>query len=159
LIIATVVLMLVTLIGISATTTSMTEVQVATHERTYRQNFFRGEGAAMLAAQRLQNEKSAKELQNLPYGEVDDNQWLRRDKSDLPDPDHIYNEENWCTEELISDDAIDADSRFFAIYQGIAEGASLGLEQNTALHEYNIYGRGEKNSAAVIIEIGYRKRF
>ena len=65
------VLMLASLIGIAAITTSSIEVEVTANDKTHKENFYRAEGAAMLAAQLLEDEKDSGALQDLPYGQPD----------------------------------------------------------------------------------------
>ena len=54
LVLALIMLVLLTLIGISATTTSMIETRISGNERVYKQNFYAAEAAAMHCAQDME---------------------------------------------------------------------------------------------------------
>ena len=54
LILALIMLVLLTLIGISATTTSMIETRIAGNERVYKRNLYSAEAAAMQCAQNME---------------------------------------------------------------------------------------------------------
>ena len=159
------VLVTASLIGIAATTTSNIEVELAGNDKTYKQNFYRAEGAAVLAGQLLENEKDATELNDLPYGTVDEenpaepiDEWLRNEMDDLPYPDNIGNGYNWDASMNYSGEALCEDNRFLAFHEGTAEGSSLDVSAST-VHRFTVYGRSEMNNGSVIVEIGYRKRY
>ena len=159
------VLVMASLIGIAATTTSTIEVEVAGNDKTYKQNFYRAEGAAVLAGQLLENEKDATELYDLPYGKPDPenpaeppDEWLRNEMDDLPYPDNIGNGYNWDPNMDYSGEALCEDNRFLAFHEGTAEGSSLDVSGST-LHCFTIFGRSEMDRGSVVVEIGYRKRY
>ena len=148
LVIALVMLVLLSLLGISASRTAEVEIGIAGNENTFRQNLYRSEGAAMAGVQMLENETDPDALKNLtPI-------WLH---PSLPDP-NIGSATNWDPGN--SNQAIDANSRYLSVYRGIAPGSSLDIGATpTTLHQFSIYGRAVKNNGEAIIEIGYRKRF
>lgn len=158
-VIALLILVLLTIIGISGTNTTVTELGIVRNEAIYKQNFFRAEAAAVNAAQLLEDEDNATLLRDLPYGPFG-KEWLRNDFNDLPDPVNIASDANWDDGIDFSEQAIDFDNRFLAFYQGVASGSTLGMDGST-LHDFSIFGRSQKDGVggAAIIEMGYRKRY
>lgn len=163
-VIALLILVLLTIIGISGTNTTVTELGIVRNEAIYKQNFFRAEAAAVNAAQLLEDEDNAMLLRDLPYGRGI-KQWLRNDFNDLLDPGsgNIASDANWKDEDDstdFSEEAIDLDNRFLAFHQGVASGSTLGMDGST-LHDFSIFGRSQTNgvAGASIIEMGYRKRY
>jgi len=159
------VLVMASLIGIAATTTSTIEVEVAGNDKTYKQNFYRAEGASVLAGQLLENEKDATELNDLPYGNPDPenpaapvDEWLRNEMDDLPYPDNIGNPYNWDASMNYSGEALCEENRFLAFHEGTAGGSSLDVSAST-VHVFTVYGRSDMDRGSVIVEIGYRKRY
>jgi type IV pilus assembly protein PilX len=162
------VLMLASLIGIAAITTSTIEVEVTANNKIQKEHFYRAEGAAMLAAQLLENENDQAALQNLPYGQPDpDNPaappdlWFRNDLSGFPDPDNVANDYNWDpymngSGEAPLDD--NGQTRFMAIHQGYSGGSSSRMD-SSAVHTITVYGRSERERGSAMIEIGYKKRY
>ncbi len=64
LVITLLMLAFLSILGVSATTTSTIEVQIAGNDRTFKQNFYKAEGGAMEAATRLENETDTNVLIN-----------------------------------------------------------------------------------------------
>ena len=161
-VIALLILVLLTIIGISGTNTTVTELGIVRNEAIYKQNFFRAEAAAVNAAQLLEDEDNATLLRDLPYGPYGQgiNRWLRNDFNDLPDPGNIASDANWDDGIDFSEEAIDSDNRYLAFHQGVASGSTLGMGGST-LHDFSLFGRSQKNGVggAAIIEMGYRKRY
>lgn len=162
------VLMLASLIGVAAITTSTIEVEVTANNKIQKEHFYRAEGAAMLAAQLLENERDSDALQDLPYGEPDPenpaappNLWFRNDLTDLPDPDNVANGYNWDpymygTGEAPLDD--NGQTRFMAIHEGYSGKSSMRMD-GSAVHTITVYGRSERQRGSAMIEIGYKKRY
>ena len=150
LVLALVMLVLLSLLGISASRTAEVEIGIAGNEKTFRQNLYRSEGAAMAGVQMLENETDPDALKNLtPI-------WLH---PSLPDP-NIRSATNWDPANNNSNQAIDTNSRYLSVYRGIAPGSSLDIGATpTTLHQFSIYGRAVRNNGEAIIEIGYRRRF
>jgi len=149
LVVAVVVLVLLTIIGISASTTSNIEVQIAGNERIYKQNLYKAEAAAMESAYLLK-EKDLKT--NAPT-------WLKAldgvdESTELPDRD--YRTEN-SLEAKVSDTNTQ-DAGFLAVSRGIAAGSSLDMKKSS-IHDYAVYGWGDDGNGLVIVKVGYRKAF
>jgi type IV pilus assembly protein PilX len=162
------VLMLASLIGIAAITTSTIEVEVTANDKFRKEDFYRAEGAAMLAAQLLENERDSSALYDLPYGQADpDNPaappdlWFRNDLSGFPDPDDVTDNYNWDpylngSGEAPVDDT--GQTRFMAIHDGYSEGSSTRMDA-TAVHTITVYGRSARERGSAMVEIGYKKRY
>ena len=145
-VIALIMLVLLTLLGISATTTSTIEVQIARNDRICKQNFYLAEGAAMVGLQRLED------------ADVDDLRpattsfpWLKDSSVDMSDPDVMFP----IAQPLSS---IDSNARYGAVSHGIAEDSSLVMTETSQLYEYSVYGLYSGNGQSHIV-VGYRKRF
>jgi len=162
------VLVLASLIGVAAVTTSTIEVEVTANDKVRKEDFYRAEGAAMLAAQLLEDERDKEALHDLPYGQPDPenptaptNLWFRNDLSSFPDPDNVANDYNWDPSLNGSGEAPldnNGQTRFIAIHQGHAGGSTLRMDA-TAVHTVTIYGRSERERGSAMIEVGYRKRY
>jgi hypothetical protein len=152
LILALIMLVLLTLIGISATTTSTIETRIAGNERLYKRNLYSAEAAAMQCAQNMEQTN----LQNPKPA------WLGLIGS-VNEPDDIRLTSFWETPvDPIPQAAVIPDTLFVATSQGLArgtQGTSLDMTKSN-VHAYSVYGRCKpSNSGPTIIEIGYRKAF
>jgi hypothetical protein len=153
-VIAVLMLAFLSLLGISSTTTSTTEVQIAGNERHYKQNLYKAEAAAMEAVQRLENITDKQVLMGRSLV------WLHTD-------DIMTSSDSWDYDDAGGDDnsesasfSIDPNSTTFysAVDFGIASGSSLSMG-GTQLHEYIIYGLTTADNGQALVEVGYRKRF
>ena len=152
LILALIMLVLLTLIGISATTTSMIETRIAGNERVYKRNLYSAEAAAMQCAQNMEQT----DLQN-PRPT-----WLGLINT-VNEPDDIRLTSFWETSvDPVPQAAVIPDTLFVATSQGLTggtQGTSLDMTKSN-VHTYSVYGRCKpSNSGPAIIEIGYRKAF
>jgi len=162
------VLMLASLIGIAAITTSTIEVEVTANDKIRKEDFYRAEGAAMLAAQLLEDEKDDRALQDMPYGQPDPenpaappNLWFRENLEGFPDPDNVANDYNWepylnGSGEAPLDD--NGGTRFMALYKGFSQGGTCRMD-GQAVHTIAVYGRSKRERGSAMIEIGYKKRY
>ena len=170
---ALMVLVLLTIIGITSTNVSNTEVKIATHELIHQQNLYQAEGATLIALEEMEKLANPKEA---------DPSWLwQRTDSDSMftdfEPEMAYDGALWnggsfeyevegtmttitpdSTPETV-DGALFSDTRYFAVYRGILpkEPLEIGV---TKRYRYDIYGRcAPRNRGAVAVEIGYVKAF
>ena len=149
-VIALIMLVFLTLLGISASSTTQTEMNIARNENGFRQNLYSAECAAMAGAQALENETDVSVLEGLSPD------WLH---GSLPDSD-IRSDTNWDPSNGHSNQVLDETTRYLAVYQGVAEGSSLDIgADSTSLHDFVIYGCSTKNHGEAVVEVGYRKRF
>jgi len=147
LIVALIMLVLLTIIGISASSTSNIEIQISGNEKIFKQNFFRAEAAAMHGVQGLEDTDLAASPPS----------WLIASASD----DEIRNvgtANDFWVNNASAPTSLDAETRYFAVEQGVAMGSSLDMSKSKVF-EYKVYGRSTQNNGRVIIDIGYRKAF
>ncbi|RJQ64144.1 MAG: hypothetical protein C4530_02570 [Desulfobacteraceae bacterium] len=159
LVIALVMLAFISLLGISVTTTSTTEVQIAGNDRIYKQNVYKAEAAAMEGAQRIENETSKQVLMR-----ATPTAWLS-DSDSMTTPTTAdswdHDGEGGNDNSQAADASIDSEGNtyFSVVDRGIAPGGSLSMGGGTQLHEYAVYGFYNGTQGQVLVEIGYRKRF
>ena len=146
-VIALLILSLLTVIGFSALNTANTELKIAQNDSLYRKNFFKAEGAAIEAAQRIENEKLTPE--NLAATE---DGWIQESGFEI---------ENTTVMETVSAAAsVGDDATYAAISRGIASGSSLVMTEASSLHEFAVHGLYNNPYKGVVhIEIGYKTRF
>jgi len=153
LVVAMVMMVLLTALGIFATNNSVMEIQIAGNERVYKRNFYKAESATFEAAQLLENEQETEELRPTLTSKT----WLKSDNVDYTVPT------NWVsTNNLVSgiDDAT-GDLRLAAVGLGVVKGnkgASLSMS-GTTVYDFRLYGRSQEANGMSMIEIGYKKRF
>ncbi len=141
-----------TVIGISASNTSITESQIVRNEIGYKTSFFRAEAAAIEAIQLLEDEinlDSFPPIYLLPIGTVSAD-------NELPA------EALWGTngqDSLITVTTPNTDLQYLAVTRGIQAGSSMAMGE-AQVHSYVVYGREWNNRGGdVIVGIGYTKPF
>ena len=156
LVITLMMLAFLSLLGVSATTTSTIEVQIAGNDRNFKRNFYKAEAGAMEAAQRLENETDTNVLINrTPVYLTLFNATVDMTKSSSWDYDNVGGNDNAVTADLNIDP--DGTTYFSIVDVGIAGGSSLSLG-STSLHEYAVYGLYRSTDGESLVELGYRKR-
>lgn len=142
-----------TVIGISASNTSISESQIVRNEIGYKTSFFRSEAAAIEAIQRLEDEinlDSFPPTYLLPIGTV-------AADNELPA------EALWGSN---GQDAIvsvprppNTNLQYLAVTRGIQAGSSMAMGE-AQVHSYVVYGREWSDRGGdVIVGIGYTKPF
>jgi type II secretory pathway component PulK len=101
-VLALMMLVFLTVLGISATRTSQTEIRIAQNENMFRQNLYLAECAAMAGAQALENETDISILEDLSPD------WLH---SSLPDSD-VRSDINWNPSNHYSNQVLDETTRY-----------------------------------------------
>ena len=146
------VMAILTVLGISAINQSNIDMLISGNERQYKQNFFRAEGAANEAVQRVDN-AAGDDL--MP--ENDAFNWLQ-DENDWP-TGSIENPVNW-NDANSTVSLMDPNTRFAVVMTGVAGGASLDITAPSQLFEFEIHGRYLRNNVGWSqVALGYRKRF
>jgi hypothetical protein len=149
---ALVILALLTVIGISASRVSITEVTIARNEVVYRRNFYLAEGAALEAADHLSQ-----------YGNLEENlqSWMEMATEELNmDSVREYWGHTVGNGDAVIPEAsvVDPSHTFFIIgHEGTAKGFSISMGRSTA-HSIGIYGRCAWNGASVI-KMGYQAAY
>jgi len=155
LIVALIMLVLLTLMGISATTLTDIELQIAGNEMVSRANFYNAEAAAMENIQLLANTGDAITDPTDPTMP-----WLNLD-TELPVPNDITDQANWTNaNSQVAVNAINGDQRFLTVFEGIIAGDSLDMTRSR-IYTYRVVGKGEKNpgQGMSLVEMGFRAPF
>lgn len=143
--VALALLMLLTLIGISATTTSMIEIQITGAKKTYTEHLFLAEGAAMQCAQRLFD---ASDPSSEPYYNDE------RDKTD-DEVQALIQNLNFTNSET-SPISTSGTTGYATLYIGMVGSMKMGQPN---LHGYRVYGWHVTPQGRVTVELGYRRAF
>jgi len=155
LIVALILLVLLTLMGISATTLTDIELQIAGNEMVSRANFYNAEAAAMENIQLLANTGQAITDPTDPSMP-----WLNLD-TELPVPNDITNQANWTdANSRLSDNEDNGDQRFLTVFEGVVAGDSLDMTRSR-IYNYRVVGKGQKSpdQGMSIVEMGFRAPF
>lgn len=140
-------LVLLTILGMSATSTSTIEVQIAGNNARAKENLYLAEAAAMEATQRIADADATDlDLDTTSWS----GDWLFDDTVDLSDSDVMLANAKIST--------IDSNTRYGAIIHGIAAGSSLDMSAPSQLYAIDIYGMYSGNGQSHVA-IGFRKRF
>jgi Tfp pilus assembly protein PilX len=149
---ALVILILISIISISASRVANTEVSLARNEVIYQRNFYLAEGAALEAADHLTQ-----------YGNLRENTqaWMEMATGDLD----IDNVKYYWDNKVASGDtvipepsAVNLSHTLFIIgHEGTAKGFSLDMDKPT-VHAIAIYGRCEWDGVS-IIKMGYQAAY
>ncbi|MBN1833555.1 MAG: hypothetical protein JW896_15745 [Deltaproteobacteria bacterium] len=159
LVVALMMLVLLTLLGISISSTSEVELQIAGNEMRYKENLYRADAAAMACAQIMEETTTIDMIiQNdyiIPFttGQTMESQgW-------------VYNDNFWDGNVIVGTDTLtpgtvdavldpDGNSRYVAVYAGVPPGEDF----ESGLREFTIFGRstGIQGSRS-IIRMGYRR--
>ena len=148
-IVALVLLLLVTLMGISITQITSVEMRVAANERDYKRVFYLAEAAVMEAMQRLENAEPVDlktSTTTLP--------WLHDDDTNLENRDNMKN-----TDSVSAQPPFDQDTYFAVTARGITGGSSLSMTTSSRLYSFDAYGYSEKQRGRAHIVGGYKRRF
>jgi hypothetical protein len=140
LLITILILLFLTILGISAMNMTRTEYQITRNYQIYNDNLYKADGAVMEVAQRFENEP---ESPPPPGGEFDDS------FSNATDPS------TWDSNGV---DSIIQDGQYIwrASDNPIPKKESLLMDESK-IHEYCLYGRATANNGEVIVKLGYRK--
>jgi Tfp pilus assembly protein PilX len=148
-IVALVLLVLVTLMGVSITQITSVEMRIAGNERDYKRVFYLAEAAAMEALQRLEN-ADPQDLKTSTTAL----EWLHDSSTDLEDKDNMKN-----TDSISTESAFDQDTYFAVTARGITGGSSLSVTTSSRLYSFDAYGYSEKQRGRAHIVGGYKRRF
>ncbi len=139
-------LVLLTFLGIGATTVSMIEVRVAANDKIFKQGFYLAESAAMEALQRIEDASA----DTLRSGSIS---WFASQPEDISE----ISGSGWSGS-VSSVSSMDGDTRYSAVNQGVSSGSSLGMGGSN-LHSFAVFGRFGGPRGRCLVEAGYRKRF
>lgn len=137
------VMVMLTLIGVASMTTSSLEIMIAGNERCYKENFFRAEAANMAGGQRYANTANSSSGTGITFGTAGPGvseaaklsltggaDWVTI--TSLPNnPDTIP---------VIWGTALDNNSLYTVVYQGIPAGSGQGLGSSGSTRKFAVYG-------------------
>lgn len=148
-------MVLLLLAGIAATDSAVMELRIAGNDLEYKRSFYRAEGAAMEAAQRLENEQDAEEL--LPN--TSSQRWIQSSATDLTRPDNweMRNGQPWNFRPASLADG-DNNVRLATVHLG-TKGSMKTQNESTKIHEYLLFGRSDRGNSRVMIQMRYKKKF
>ena len=145
LLITLIILVLLTIIGISATRTASIDMQVAGNNMIYKKNLFGAEGAALEAVQTMSNQA---ELDTVGYT------WIRPEDTS---EDVIRDKDQF--EGISQTSSIDEDAGYSVIRGGLVDtGESLDMTR-VKIHEFAVYGRSDQQRGTSIVKLGFRKSY
>lgn len=152
LVVALMILMVVTIIGISSSKTTTVELQIVRNDGIYKQNLYLAEAAAQEAIQMIWNISRSDPIlleDKVPV-------WLNTID--------MKNIDNWDDDGADGNDtalisSTDPDASLAVVDAGIAAGGSLDISSETNAHDFAVFGLGNRNNGRVFIRIGYRERF
>ena len=145
LLITLIILVLLTIIGISATRTASIDMQVAGNNMVYKKNLFTAEGGALEAVQVMSNEA---ELDTVGYP------WIRPEGTD----ENIVRDKDQF-EGISRQSLTDENARYTVIRGGLVEtGESLDMTR-VKIHEFAVYGRSDQQRGTSIVKVGFRKAY
>ena len=150
-----VVMLILTVVGITAVNTSTVELQIVRNEGIYKEDLYLAEGAAHEAIQTIWGIARTN-----PYILLDRRrEWLSAVIEDVDDADMASVYSYIPNFEVNSMDAdIGPQTNFSAVDIGVARPGSLEMT-GTNIHEWSVYGQSSKNNGRVLIQIGYRERY
>jgi hypothetical protein len=150
-IVALVLLVLVTLMGVSITQVTSVEMRIAANERDYKRAFYLAEGAVMEALQWLENA----DPKNLKASTTT-LEWLHDTNINLENTDNMKDIES----PISSKSDLDKKGKtYFAVTaRGITAGSSLSMTTSSRLYSFDAYGYSEQRGRAHIV-CGYKRRF
>ena len=173
---ALIILVILTIIGIVSTNDTVFELQIVRNEALYRRNFYSAESAIVESAQRLETSNAANSLPisttfpwlNSAVGVPDmENMASWKDNSDPPiwvDPPNWTadgNPKSAASNNMDNPADTRNNTRYAAICNGIAAGSSLSMTNGRNLYAYSIYGLFDSttNQGRSLIRMGYYKSF
>ncbi len=154
-VIAMMILVLLTIIGTSATRNTTVELQIVRNDIVHREHLYRAESAAMEAAQWLKNSPVA------TLEDLSPTLFISQDPIDLADLNlngaQVWN--NWAQSAADPEGG----ATIFCGYKIVDETGPVDLGSATNLHTYSVYGLFDRqtgmSSGHALIAIGYKRRF
>ena len=154
---ALMVLMLITVFGISALNTSDTELRVSHNSRCYKQNLYQAEGIVRATASTIDNTPVINLRPNTTAGVTP--LWLNNAYQNDPgfDPETLTAAQ-WASTGTVLPSTIYGTGRYTVFYLGPSQGDSL-IAGGPKLYEYAIYGKSSRCNGDVGVVAGFRMEF
>ena len=149
--VAVMLLVLLTIVSISASRTANTELKIAGNEYLYQRCFYNAEGAVMETVDLL--DTALVPTDNMP-------DWIGSNDEVINDHTvFAYWQEGGVKSDTIPKyAAIDSESTsYIAVHHGVTAGSSLAMSK-PSIHTFSLYGRCEDKSL-VILKVEYRGKY
>lgn len=154
-VVALMILMIITIIGISSSNTTTVELQIVRNDGIYKQNLYLAEAAAQEAVQLIWNISRTDPFLLERRSPV----WLNDDAViDMTDIG-TWDDDGADNDDTALVSSLDADASLAVEDVGIASGGSLDISSGTNAHDFTVYGLGTHNNGRAFIQIGYRERY
>jgi hypothetical protein len=147
--ISVMLLVLITIISVSASKTANTEINIAANEYTYQRCFYNAEGAIIEAVDLLEGGLNVMK---------DPPSWMGLDEEVLNDSTvfTIWEDRLRLNDVIPQASIIDPqNTEYLVVHQGVPSGNSLDMSKS-AKHTFSIYGRS-KSKGVVMLKVGYAK--
>ena len=156
-VLALVILAVLTIIGISASTTSTVELKIVRNEKIHTQNFYYAEAGVYEGAQRIEQESNP-EVQLIAATTGYD--WLNDNAVDFSTSAAWLNlgPASGNVNDNSDPSLIDPNASFATNFKGVRRGGSVDIG-SPRMYEYSVFGLSQWNGGQSIIEIGYLKKF
>jgi hypothetical protein len=180
LVIALIMIVLLTIIGISASKTSEIEIMIAGNERIAKENLYLAEGAVRRAVQVLDNTNLEDNPPAWLYKEIDPDDDSKTEYEDiatggllLPASDQsnhagsyglldvealIHEDLNWTDALSYQFPGMGTDTRCLAIKKGVSPKTSLNPTDPIS-YDFAVYGRSQHKNGLGLLVVGYRKAY
>jgi hypothetical protein len=150
--ISVVVLLMLSVIGISAIHNTGTELQIAANNKIHQRNLYMADGAAREPGQKIAVFKRTNpdQLENLTPA------WLQDHNTDITDPSAGILAGDYQPAQFVDSTG---NTNFAVTDNGVAPGSSLSVSNATNLHAFCVYSVSRQNNAESVVEVGYLERF
>nr|NJM03076.1 hypothetical protein [Desulfobacula sp.] len=154
-VLALVILAVLTIIGISASTTSTVELKIVRNEKIHTQNFYYAEAGVYEGAQRIEQEANP-EVQLI--AETTGHDWLNDNTVDFSTPAAWQNlgPASGNVNDNSDPSVVDPNAFFAANLRKVIGSLDISSPRT---YEYSVFGLSQWNGGQSIIEIGYKKKF
>ena len=149
----TMILVMLTIIGIATTRVSNTEVTISGNQSVYQRTFYQAEGATIEAIDLLES---------MPNPDTSTETWLENDLNTIP-VGNLNDAASWDTgwDGTGTTPATSTmnDTKYVVIAEGIISGSSLGVT-SAKVRQYAVYGRSTSpRGGTTVVNIGYLMAF
>ena len=157
-VLALLALAILTILGVSSTDTSITELNIVRNEQIYQINFYQAESCANEAALYIEMESDPTKELTPAYTDF---KWIS-DINDVNMPD-LTKSGNWVDSGNNSNSAVSSvknidNSGYATVAKGPRPNTSVKVT-TTRLYEFAIYGKSESLNGNSVVEIGYLRRY
>lgn len=146
-----ILLILVTILGLSASQTATVDIQISGNHMNYKKNFYKAEGAALNAIQAMEG---ADDIGSLDF--ISSNPAFLNQIYD-PAQDNRWDDNTFVGAQVMPSDIDNTNAKYVAYTEGVIHtGESLDMTK-TKIYQYKVFGRNKENNGKSVIEIGYRR--